>query len=325
MLIKAYMVYYLSKIIKLINSRYYHVLKTHCLGGKHNRRVDYVIQALVVNFLPEIKTRHGQQLVNLEGPDLLAWRRRQILASAKKIPQDSIRQISNTQFFVASESRPGNYYPIDLNRSACGCTDFPRIRYCKHIAAINVHFPQLFPMVDSTSEIPEHVCVPDLPKRTSRSEEESAEILLKEINALCQQLNASNRSTLDLKALKGVKYSLSAAITLANGSWALPEKDVFHHNRNTWAETAGRMGAGKAPKRKPSRLVQTQAQSASALLKASAAINIVTCMLQERDRASVPSPMRSLPLQMNALECLLCPPQAPVYFPLHARPLPLQR
>jgi len=95
------------------------------------------------------------------------------------------------------------------------------------------------------------VRVPDLPKRPSRSEEESAEILLKEINALCQQLNASDRSTPDLKALKGVKYSLSAVIALANGSWALPEKDVFHHNRNTWAETAGRMGAGKAPKRKP--------------------------------------------------------------------------
>jgi len=75
MLIEAYVVYYLSEIIKLINSRYHHVLKTHCLGGKRNRRVDYVIQALVVDFLPEIKSRHGRQLVNLEGPDLLARRR----------------------------------------------------------------------------------------------------------------------------------------------------------------------------------------------------------------------------------------------------------
>jgi len=251
MLIEAYVVYYLSEIIKLINSRYHHVLKTHCLGRKRNRRVDYVIQALVVDFLPEIKTWHGRQLVNLEGLDLLARRHRQILASAKKIPQDSICQISDTQFFVASESHLGNHYPIDLNRSACGCTDFPRIQYCKHIATINVHFPQLFPMVDSTSKIPECVRVPDLPKHTSRSEEESTEILLKEINALCQQLNTSDRSTPDLKALKGVKYSLSMAIALANGSRVLPEKDVFHHNRNTWAETAGCMGAGKAPKRKP--------------------------------------------------------------------------
>jgi len=251
MLIEAYMVYYLSEIIKLINSRYHHVLKTNCLCGKHNQCINYVIQALVVDFLPEIKTWNGQQLVNLEGPDLLAQHHQQILASTKKIPQDSICQISNTQFFVASKSHLGNHYPIDLNQSACGCANFPRIRYCKHIATINVHFPQLFPMVDSTSEIPECVHIPDLPKHTSRSEEESTEILLKEINTLYQQLNASNHSTPDLKALKGVKYSLSAVIALANRSWALPEKDVFHHNRNTWAETARCMGAGKAPKWKP--------------------------------------------------------------------------
>jgi len=53
-------------------------------------------------------------------------------------------------------------------------------------------------------------------------------------------------------ALKGVKYSLTVAISLANGSWVLPKKDIFHPNRNTWAKTAKHMGVGKAPKRKPS-------------------------------------------------------------------------
>ena len=51
---------------------------------------------------------------------------------------------------------------------------------------------------------------------------------------------------------KGVKYSLNTVISLANGSWALPEEDVFHPNSNTWAETAKHMGVGKAPKWKPS-------------------------------------------------------------------------
>ena len=106
--------------------------------------------------------------------------------------------------------------------------------------------------MDSCSEIPEHARILDLPKPTPRLEEETAEILLKDINALCQQLNAlSDRPTPDLKALKGVKYSLNAVISLANGSRALPKKDVFHPNSNTWAEMAKRMGVGKAPKRKP--------------------------------------------------------------------------
>ena len=39
-----------------------------------------------------------------------------------------------------------------------------------------------------------------------------------------------------------IKCSLKTAIALANGSWALPEKDVFNANQKTWAETAECMG-----------------------------------------------------------------------------------
>jgi len=249
MLVEAYVVYLLSKKIKLINLRYHHVLKTHCLGGKRNRRVDYIIQALVLDFLPEIQTRLSRQAVKLEGPNLEAARRKQILRIARNISPDSIRQIGDAKFFVASKSRPGHHYMIDLNQLNCDCYDFPRIRHCKHIAAINVHIPGLCPKVDRPSEIPERARVPVLPKHTPRPEESAR--ILKDINALCQQLNAvSDRSTPDLKALKSVKFSLTQAIALANGSRALPEKDVFHPNKNTWAETAKRMGA-KPPKRKP--------------------------------------------------------------------------
>ena len=58
----------------------------------------------------------------------------------------------------------------------------------------------------------------------------------------------------------------------------------------------------------PARLVQTQAQSALALLKASAAINIVTCMLRERDRASVPRPDA---VSTTANECSQVPAPPP--------------
>jgi len=104
-------------------------------------------------------------------------------------------------------------------------------------------------------DMPEHMRVPDMPEHehTPRSEEESAEIIIKGISALCQQLSAvSDRSTLDLKTLKAIKYSLKTAIALANGPQALPERDVFNPNRKTWAETAKRMGNGKALKRKHS-------------------------------------------------------------------------
>jgi len=166
---------------------------------------------------------------------------------------DSIRQISDTEFLVASGSHLGHHYLIDINERTCDCADFLRIRHCKHIAALNVHFPQLCPKVGNGSKIPERACVLDLPKPTARSEEKTAQILLKDINVLCQQLNGlSDHQTPDLTALKGVKYSFTVAISLANGSWVLPKKDIFHLNRNTWAEMAKCMGVGKAPKWKPS-------------------------------------------------------------------------
>jgi len=100
--------------------------------------------------------------------------------------------------------------------------------------------------------MPKHVRVSDMPKckhTTPRSEEESVEIILKDINVLCQQLCAvSDRSSLDLQTIKAIKYSLKTAIASANRSWALPEKDCFNANQKTWAKTAERMGIGKGPK-----------------------------------------------------------------------------
>jgi hypothetical protein len=39
---------------------------------------------------------------------------------------------------------------------------------------------------------------------------------------------------------------------LANGSWALPKRDVFNPNQKTWPETAERMGVRKTSKQKHS-------------------------------------------------------------------------
>ena len=222
---------------------------------------------------PDFDIKNRRQIAKIEGRNLKDSRRRQIEASIRNISPDSIYYVGGTTFYVASQSRPGYHYLIDLAQSACNCDDFPRIRFCKHIAAINVHFPQFCSKGNRPSEIPErvhvpdlsermrvpdmpeHVCVPDMPEHehTPRSEEESAEIVIKDISALCQQLSAvSDRSTLDLKTLKAIKYSLKTAIASTNRPRALPERDVFNPNWKTWAETAERMGNGKAPKRKHS-------------------------------------------------------------------------
>jgi len=212
-------------------------LKTHYLGGKCNWCVDCIICTLVLKVVPDFNFKHRRQLAKIEGRNLKDLCCQQIKASARNISPDSIHYIGGTTFYVALQSHPGHhYYVINLTQSACNCNDFPRIQYCKHIAAINVHFPQLCPKGNSPSKIlecvctpnlPEHVRVPNMPEHmrisdmpkckhtTPRSEEESAEIILKDINALCQQLCAvSHHSSLDLQTIKAIKYSVTSL-----GTW----------------------------------------------------------------------------------------------------------
>ena len=229
-------------------------MKSHCLGGKRNRRIDYIIQALVFDFLSDIENRHKQQIIGLEGPDLEDTRRQQILATARNISPDSIQKVSDsdTRFLVASESRPGHRYTIDLEQPICNCADFPRIRFCKHIAAINVQSSLPPSKASKSSEIPKPARAPDLPQITLTSVEESVDTLIGDINALCERLNAVTDDAIpDLKALKSAKLSLKKAIDSANRSRALPERDP-NRNRASWPITTQAMGAGtsKTTKRK---------------------------------------------------------------------------
>ena len=72
MLLEAYVIhiYLFTEIINWSNPRYDHVLTSHCLGRKRNWQIDYIIQALVFDFLSDIENWHKQQIIGLEGLDL---------------------------------------------------------------------------------------------------------------------------------------------------------------------------------------------------------------------------------------------------------------
>ena len=206
--------------------------------------------------MPDFQIQHERQAIRLEGLGLGDKHRQQILASARNIPLDSIHQVNDSELFVASESYPGHRYLVDLSDSTydCDCNDFPRIRFCKHIAAVNIYFPELFlePERTSAPKIPERAPIQDQPQITPESDVDKRVVLLKDLNALCQQLmTVSDGAAPDVEALKSVKFSLNAAICSANGAWALPEKDDFNPNQKTWAETAKCMGVQKVPRQKP--------------------------------------------------------------------------
>jgi hypothetical protein len=237
--------------------RYHHVLKSHYLDSKRNRRIDRVVYTLIRHLEPHFQSRHERQTIGFEGPDLAAARRAEINASARDIPLDSVLSFDSSHFHVASQSRPGDFYAIDLLQSTCDCPDFPRIRFCKHIAAVNVHFPHLCPEGNIAPIISEEATVPSHPERVPESSYNTLRALLQE-NALLLQTLSSETETMDrsadysamVESARSTRYGLLAANASVQGTRALPEKDVIAPNQKTWPETAVRMGVKPPRKQK---------------------------------------------------------------------------
>jgi hypothetical protein len=91
-----------------------------------------------MEFLPDLEFCHKQQTLGIEGLNLAEKRRQQILTHAPKTPLTKIQKI-NDSHFEAQSLKSSKSYQIDLNTTTCNCSDFPRIRLYKHIAAV-VHF-----------------------------------------------------------------------------------------------------------------------------------------------------------------------------------------
>src|SRR6266851_6140272 len=180
---------------------------------------------------------------------MVAWRS-QILSSIKDITPDSILQFDHIQFYVASQSHPSEYYVIDLQQSMCDCADFLRVQFCKHIAAIYVHFPHLSPEGINTSVLTEDI-TPLSQTECASTQENNLQSLTQDIAALSQTLTSKSLSSAILEATCLAKYTLTVAISSIEGSNTLPEKDFIAPNQKSWTETAKRMGVKRgAPKRK---------------------------------------------------------------------------
>ena len=178
--------------------------------------------------------------MGFEGLDLAAARRQEIEASARDIPLDSVLNFDSTHFHVASQSRPGEFYAIDLIQSACDCPDFPRIRFCKHMAAVYAHFPHLCPTPtpNNTPPTPENTTGPSQ-SQSPASHDNTLQVLTQDITLLTQTLAVETTAdSAVVEAARSAKYSLTAAVASLQSTRALPEKDVIAPNQKSWPETA---------------------------------------------------------------------------------------
>lgn len=230
------------------------MLKSKWLEGKYNRRFDYLVFTLTRSADPYYRFRHDKQQAGLEGLNLEASRRREIEEIAKTITRDSIEKFDDTQFHVASQTKSGHFYSINLVQPTCSCPDFPRIRFCKHIGAIHLHFPHVRP--SHTPAAPPAPPAPPAPQRVpAQSTSSTFHSLVQDVNTLSHRLisdrtNDQALSPAVVEAVRSAKASLTTAIASVNGSSALPTKKRIAPNQHSWTETARAMGVKRVAKRR---------------------------------------------------------------------------
>lgn len=98
---------------------------------------------MVKKGVPYFAAKQLRQRYGFEGPDLEISARLKIQDRAKSIPRDDITLIEGQEnlFYVRSQSAPGRYR-IDIEAYTCECNGYPLISFCKHLAAVQIHFPE---------------------------------------------------------------------------------------------------------------------------------------------------------------------------------------
>lgn len=114
------------------------------LEGKRNRHLDHLIFTLIEKVVPYFQSRHWRQQFGFEGPDLEMKRRMEINERAMLIPIDDIEESESQTFRVHSQTDRTRWYTVDLETYTCdsSCESFPVIMFCKHIAAVQLHFEE---------------------------------------------------------------------------------------------------------------------------------------------------------------------------------------
>ncbi|KAJ7588438.1 hypothetical protein C8J56DRAFT_890227 [Mycena floridula] len=136
---------------------WHHLLKSKFLEGKRNRRLDHLIYILVIETIPYFIERHYRQGCGWAGLNRELERRQEIEERAKSIPKNAITLLSASEkdtavFRVNSLTKPNVWYEVDLESYECNCLSFTGIHFCKHLGAVQIHFPEAFTVV-STEEL----------------------------------------------------------------------------------------------------------------------------------------------------------------------------
>jgi hypothetical protein len=175
-----------------------------------------------------------------------------LVASARDICPNSLVEYNSTRFDVASRSRPGAFHSVDLESSTCDCHDFPKIRFCKHIAAVRLFYDE------GDSDESEPMPIP--------ARKETIQTLADETMSFCHLLasrpidQSHPNYSLILEAFRSAKFHLIAAHAsmAATNSRLSEERRITPSQKKCRGETPGPAAPARtggvegapAPKRK---------------------------------------------------------------------------
>ena len=203
----------------------------------------------MVILLPSYASHHDRQVLGFDGPNLADKRREEILARTPEIQAESIRDLGDDKFSVQSATDSALTYSVELGAQSCDCPDWPRIQFCKHVAAVAHHFGNGDQQIEVTSQIVQ-------PIRDgspgARSDGSSAASIVENVIAVSKAFldDGAPSSPATVRSLQMVESHLTAVVqnSQAPGD-PLPNKNVIPPNQGTWAETAKRMGVTRKRKR----------------------------------------------------------------------------
>src|SRR5258708_14683834 len=152
-------------------------------------------------------------------------------------PVEKIRKNDNLHFDVQS-SNSNIIYQVNLGTTTCSCSDFPRVRLCKHIAAV-LHF---FGGADPGPQPPVNTGVSSSPVQwdgsTAHMDDSAAVSVIKDIFRLSQELISKGPSDPGIaNSLTSLKSIRSWLRELLNAS-PLPEKENIAPTQSSCTNTA---------------------------------------------------------------------------------------
>lgn len=124
-----------------------------------------LLHVLLKRLLSHYALRLTRQQLGFEGGDLIIQERRRVVDAAASIPRSAIILVSGEreQYTVESQAKPSTYHHVDMSSCTCSCPAFSKIMFCKHICAIQTHFPS------GTCEKIVHFCPPAAPEAQGAS------------------------------------------------------------------------------------------------------------------------------------------------------------